>query len=157
MAPAAGYAPLCRESQTLEQIALWETSDARARRALGRLLDASGIEPPDTPLLAWSSVMGLVEAQAREDVTYVLEFALEAGTLAPGTAGFKRRQAELVADVLTQRAPQSDAHGDHRPRCGHARAAARHCRHVGGSHIRAVAARPRRGRDRADARASSAS
>jgi hypothetical protein len=101
LTPAAGYAPLCRDPQTMEQIALWETSDARARRALGRLLDASGIEPPDTPLLAWSSVMGLVEAEAREDVTYALELALEAGTLAPGTAGFKRQQAELVADVLT--------------------------------------------------------
>jgi hypothetical protein len=101
MTPAAGYAPLCRESQTLEQITLWETSDTRARRALGRLLDASGIEPPDTPLLAWSSVMGLAEAQAREDVAYALEIALEAGTLVPGTAGFKRRQAEIVAVVLT--------------------------------------------------------
>jgi hypothetical protein len=101
MTPAAGYAPLCRESLTLEQIALWETSDAGARRALGRLLDASGIEPPDTPLLAWSSIMGFVEAQAREDVSYELELALEAGTLAPGTAGFKRRQAEIVAGVLT--------------------------------------------------------
>ena len=46
--------------------------------------------------------MGLVEAQAREDVAYALEIALEAGTLAPGTAGFKRRQAEIVADVLTR-------------------------------------------------------
>jgi hypothetical protein len=101
LTPAAGYAPLCREAQTLDQIALWETSDALARRALGRLLDASGIEPPDTPLLAWSSVMGLVEAQAREDVAYALEIALEAGTLALGTASFKRRQAEVVAEVLT--------------------------------------------------------
>jgi hypothetical protein len=97
MTPAAGYAPICRESQTLDQIALWETSDARARRALGRLLDASGMEPPDTPLLAWSSVMGLVEAEAREDVAY----ALEAGTIPLGTTDFKRRQAEVVADVLT--------------------------------------------------------
>ena len=54
LTPAADYAPICREPQTLDQIALWETSDARARRALGRLLDASGIEPPETPLLAWS-------------------------------------------------------------------------------------------------------
>jgi hypothetical protein len=101
LTPAAGYAPLCREPRTLEQIARWETNDARARRALGRLLDASGIEPPDTPLLAWSSIMGLVEAQAREAVAYELELALEAGRLSPGTAGFKRRQAEIVADVLT--------------------------------------------------------
>src|SRR5215203_2191233 len=59
MTPAAAYAPLCRDPQTLEQIARWETSDAGARRELGRLLDASGIEPPDTPLLAWGSVMAL--------------------------------------------------------------------------------------------------
>jgi hypothetical protein len=100
LTPAAGYAPLCRDSQTLDQIALWETSNARARRALGRLLDASGIEPPDTPSLAWSSVMGLVAAQAREEVSYELELALEAGSLTPGTADFKRRQAEFVTDVL---------------------------------------------------------
>jgi hypothetical protein len=101
MTPAADYAPLCRAPQTLDQIALWEASDARARRALGRLLDASGIEPPDTPLLAWSAVMGFVEAQAREDVAYALEVALEAGSLGIGTA-FKRRQAEVIADVLTR-------------------------------------------------------
>jgi hypothetical protein len=40
--------PLSRETQTLDQIALWETSDARARRAMDQLLDASSIEPSDT-------------------------------------------------------------------------------------------------------------
>ncbi len=100
MTPGAAYAPLCRAPDTLEQIARWETSDARARRALGRLLDACGIEPPDTSLLVWGSVMGLEEAQAREDVAYELEVALEAGTLVPGTPGFKRRQAELTDAVL---------------------------------------------------------
>jgi hypothetical protein len=100
MTPAAAYAPLCRARETLEQIALWEASDARARRQLGRMLDASGIEPPDTPALAWGSVMGLEEAQARGEVATELEIALEAGTLTLGAPGFKRRQAEVVAEAL---------------------------------------------------------
>ena len=100
MTPAAAYAPPCRAPDTLEQIALWETSDARARRELGRLLDASGIEPPDTPLLAWGSVMGLEEARVREDVAYELEVALEAGTLvlgAPASSAVRPRSDERGA------------------------------------------------------------
>ena len=100
LTPAAAYAPLCRQPETLELIALWGTSAARARRRFGRLLDASGMEPPDTPLLAWGSIMGIEEARVREDVSCELELALEDGRLVLGAPGFKRRQAELVSAVL---------------------------------------------------------
>ena len=63
---ADGYAALCRAPEVEEMVALWEEDDTRARRRLRELLDASGLEPPDTELLAWGSVMGLVEAEARD-------------------------------------------------------------------------------------------
>src|SRR4051812_22892616 len=112
LTPAAEYAPLCRQPETLELIALWETSDARARRQFRRLLDASGMEPPDTPLLAWGSIMGLEEAQAREDVSYELELALEDGRLVLGAPGFKRRQAELVSAVLSREGRLEAVHAE---------------------------------------------
>jgi hypothetical protein len=40
------------------------------------LLDRSGFEPPDTLLLTWGPIMGLVEASAREQVATALECAV---------------------------------------------------------------------------------
>lgn len=94
------YAKLCAAPETLALLERWERDDRGARRELGRLLDASGLEPPDTELLAWGSVMGLEEAQAREDVATALEEALEAGDLGLGAPGFARRRNAVVDAVL---------------------------------------------------------
>lgn len=75
-------------------LALWEDDDPRAPRRLRELLDASGLEPPDTELLAWGPVMGLIEADTRDRATEALELALEAG---------KRGAARtIVARVLAE-------------------------------------------------------
>jgi hypothetical protein len=95
------YAELCEAPETLRPIDCWENDDVRARRELHRLLDASGLEPPDTALLTWGSIMGLEEAQARDHVASALEEALEAGTLRRGTTGFKRRRDAIVTSSLT--------------------------------------------------------
>jgi hypothetical protein len=102
LTPAAAYAPLCTAPETLRLLEQWDAGGAGARRELRRLLEASGIEPRDTAQLAWGAVMGPVEAQARDDVSYELELALEAGALAPGTPAFRRRQAEVIAAVLAE-------------------------------------------------------
>ncbi len=109
---AASYAEVCRSADTDEMLCAWEAEDPSVQKRLRELLDRSGVEPPDTELLAWGSVMGLDEAQVREQVATVLEEAIEDGRLSPGAPGFRRRQAEVADAAL--RAPGDE--GDERSR-----------------------------------------
>lgn len=88
------YAALCRAPEVEEMLGLWEDDDPRARRRLRDLLDATGLEPPDTEFLAWGPVMGPVEAEARDRATDALELALEAGDHGAARA--------IVTQVLAQ-------------------------------------------------------
>jgi len=97
---AATYADVCRSPETDELLHAWEAEDPAAWKRFRELLAGSGIEPPDTDLLAWGQVMGLEEARVREQVATALEEAIEDGRLAPGSAGFRRRQAEVVSLAL---------------------------------------------------------
>jgi hypothetical protein len=94
---AATYAEVCRSPETDELLCAWEAEDPAASQRLRDLLDGSGLEPPDTDLLAWGQVMGLEEARVREQVAIALEEATEDGRLAPGSPGFRRRQAHTRA------------------------------------------------------------
>jgi len=97
---AATYADVCRSPETDELLLAWEAEDPAAWERVRELLAGSGIEPPDTDLLAWGQVTGLEEARVREQVATALEAAIEDGRLAPGRAGFRRRQAEVVSAAL---------------------------------------------------------
>jgi hypothetical protein len=99
---AASYADVCRSPETHELLRAWEAEDPAAWETFRDLLDGSGIEPPDTDLLAWGGVMGLEEARVREQVATALEEAIEVGDLTPGARGFRRRQAEVVEAALHQ-------------------------------------------------------
>jgi hypothetical protein len=97
---AASYADVCRSPDTEQLLRAWEAEDPAAWQTFRELLDGSGIEPPDTDLLAWGQVMGLEEARVREQVATALEEAIEAGLLSPGARGFRRRQAEVAKAAL---------------------------------------------------------
>jgi hypothetical protein len=97
---AASYADVCRSAETYELLCAWEAEDPSARQRLRNLLERSGIEPPDTELLSWGSVMGLEEARAREQVATALEEAIEQGRLSPDAPGFRRAQAEVADAAL---------------------------------------------------------
>jgi hypothetical protein len=99
---AATYAEVCRSPETDELLCAWEYEDPDAWRRLRELLEGSGIEPPDTDLLAWSQMMGPAEAQVREQVATALEVAIEDGRLTPGATGFRRRQARIAEAVLRE-------------------------------------------------------
>ena len=99
---AAGYAEVCRAPETQRLLRAWEAEDPAAPRTFRDLLDGSGIEPPDTDVLAWGSVMGLEEARVREQVATALEEAIESGGLTPGARGFARRQAEVAKVALRE-------------------------------------------------------
>lgn len=115
---AATYAEVCRSPETDELLCAWEAEDPAASQRLRDLLDRSGIEPPDTDLLAWGHVMGLEEARAREQVAIALEEAAEDGRLVPGSPGFRRRQEEVASAALLE--PWSDDDGQSRLDAVHA-------------------------------------
>ncbi len=90
LGPQAGeLAALCRSPET-----------ARLRREGGEgfveAIEASGLEPPDTPLLEWSDLMTIEESLERDAVAELLERAVDDGQLVPGEKGWKQRQVELV-------------------------------------------------------------
>jgi hypothetical protein len=99
---AASYAEVCRSLETDELLCAWEAEDPAAWQRLRELLDRSGIEPPDTDLLAWGQVMGLAEASVRQQVETALEEAIENGRLAPSSPGFRRRQVEVTKTALLE-------------------------------------------------------
>lgn len=105
----AAYAELCRSPETQELLRAWEEAQPQADELLREALDASGLEPPDTEALEWGAVMGLEEAGFQREVALELERAVEDGRLVPGEGGFKRRQAELVMDLL--RRPRAEFDG----------------------------------------------
>jgi hypothetical protein len=70
-------------------------------RNLAAALERSGLEPPDTPLLAWSACMSIEESLEHDLVAARLEEAVDAGEPIPGAKGWRQRQAELVEQYLT--------------------------------------------------------
>ncbi len=106
---AATYAEVCRSPETEQLLSAWESEGPDAWRRLLELLERSGIEPPDTDVLAWGEVMGPAEAQVREQVATALEVAIEDGQLTPGATGFRRRQAEVADAALHEPWEQDDA------------------------------------------------
>jgi hypothetical protein len=97
---AAIYAEVCRSPETEELLCAWEADDPAAVRRFGELLKRSGVEPPDTDLIAWGQAMGFEEARARDEVATALEEAIEDGRLRIGSAGFRRRQAQVADAAL---------------------------------------------------------
>lgn len=96
------YAPLCTSEETMAMLEAWEEDDPAADERFREALVASGLEPPDTDLLAWRPVMGFEEARLRDQVALELERWIEREHVDTGARGFKRRQADLVAEFLKQ-------------------------------------------------------
>ncbi len=97
---ADAYAELCTCEQTIAMLRAWEEDDRAAGEQLREALVASGLEPPDTDVLAWRSMMGFEEARLRDRLARDLEHWIEGEGVDPGARGFKRRQAALVAEFL---------------------------------------------------------
>jgi hypothetical protein len=93
-------------------LAEWERNRSAGYRALNRALDESGVQPPDTDLLAWGSVMSAAEASAFHTAAEVLEDAMRDGAFTPGTHGWKQAQAAVMRRFLTT---PHDALGGHTP------------------------------------------
>jgi hypothetical protein len=90
LGPQAGeLAALCRAAETVRILRAEGEGFAEA-------IEASGLEPPDTPLLGWSDLMTIEESLERDAVSEMLEQAVDDGHLVPGAPSWQHRQAELV-------------------------------------------------------------
>lgn len=96
----ARYAELCRSPQTMQVIEAWERDWEQGRRMFARLVDRSGLEPPDLDELQWGSVMGIFEVSIQSEVSDLLELAISSGEFIPGTRGWRGAQARIVHEFL---------------------------------------------------------
>jgi hypothetical protein len=103
------YAAICRSDTTRECIEAAEEY-GRGRKEYERAQQASGVEPPDTDVLKWGSIMGMREAAANAGAASALELAITAGELEPGASGWKKVQKKLTTAWLN--APNTNLDGD---------------------------------------------
>ena len=96
------YADACACEETAQIISAYEGSRAEGMAAYSRALARSHAVPPDTDLLAWSSVMGPEERAAYDACAAAIELAVAAGDLKVGVSGWKTRRSTLVERWLTR-------------------------------------------------------
>lgn len=86
-------------------LAGWARSPQAGLAAYRRAMQATGVQPPDTPSLGWARPMGSDEAAVLEAAEHMLELALETGAFTPGGQGWRNTQRDLVDAWL--RAPST--------------------------------------------------
>ena len=96
------YAEICTSEQTSRIIDAYAGSRAEGVSAYSRALATSHAVPPDTDLLAWSSVMGPDERAAYDACAAAIELAVAARELKVGVSGWKTKRAGLVERWLTR-------------------------------------------------------
>lgn len=96
------YAEACASEETSQIIAAYAGSRAEGIAAYSRALATSHAVPPDTDLLAWSSVMGRDERAAYDACAAAIELAVAARELKVGVSGWKTKRAALVERWLTR-------------------------------------------------------
>ncbi len=94
-------AAVCRAPVTMRVLQEWDRDRSAGHRALRKALEESGVEPPDSELLAWGEVMGVTEAAVYQSAANWLERAISEGELTPGTRGWRAAQDEVVRRYLT--------------------------------------------------------
>ena len=83
-------------------LATWARDAGAGATAFRDAHGSSGVEPPDTSLLAWGSIMGTDESQAFEMVERALGHAVAAGELVPGRPRWRSQAASITEMALTQ-------------------------------------------------------
>ena len=90
----------CAATQTV--LAAWAHGRKERAAAFRAAHAESGVEPPDTALLAWGSVMGVDEVRAVDAVERALGDAVAAGTLVPGAPRWHAKAAAITEAVLSR-------------------------------------------------------
>jgi hypothetical protein len=96
------YAEVCASEETARIIGAYAGSRGEGIAAYTRALAASHAVPPDTDLLAWSTVMGPEERAAYDACAAAIELAVASSDLKVGASGWKTKRAALVERWLTR-------------------------------------------------------
>lgn len=83
-------------------LAAWAQDADAGAAAFRDAHGSSGVEPPDTSMLAWGSIMGADEARAFEMVERALGRAVAAGEFVPGRPRWRSQAASITELALTQ-------------------------------------------------------
>lgn len=105
----ARYAEIARSELTRGVYATWKDDPEAGFRRYLTVTKASGIEPPDTDLLHWSTVMSTVEFACHTDVSNALEVAIASGELRPGAAGWRTKATEITDRTLGEHVRPMDS------------------------------------------------
>lgn len=95
------YAAIARSDTTTSLLDAWRAGRSTWRRKFISAVRASGVEPLDTDVLAWGTVFGTDEGQARRTVERALEAAIVAGELVPGARRWKDTAAAITRATVT--------------------------------------------------------
>ncbi len=95
-------ADVARSAATRTVLAAWAHGRKEGAAAFRAAHAKSGVEPPDTALLAWGSVMGVDEVRALDAVERALGDAVAAGTLVPGAPRWQTKAAAITDAVLSR-------------------------------------------------------
>lgn len=91
---------IARSGETMAALDAWAKGSEIGAAVFRDVHGSSGVEPPDTVLLAWGSIMGIDEARALESVERALADAIDAGRLVPGASRWRLKAAAITQDVL---------------------------------------------------------
>src|SRR5579875_2275541 len=93
-------AHVARSAETRRVLEAWRVGPFEGMAAFQEAHARSGVEPPDTELLEWGSVMGIDEARAYDAVERALGDAVAAGELVPGAARWRTKAVAISEAVL---------------------------------------------------------
>lgn len=79
------YAALCRDRRTHDLLSAWLRAPAVGSRTAAALMRASGVDPPDTRLLTFGTVLTGQERRVHADASRSLEDAVARGALDPSS------------------------------------------------------------------------
>lgn len=102
------YADVCASELTAQVIAAYARSADDGIAAYSKAMATSHAAPPDTDLLAWSSVMGPEERAAYDACAAAIELAVAAQEIKVGVSGWKTKRAALVERWLTRSTEEPD-------------------------------------------------
>lgn len=94
-------AEVARSGSTAQVLAAWRQDLDAGAKAAASAQRVSGVEAPDTDVLAWSSVMGLEEAGALDVVERALGEAVAKGEIVPGGPRAQAVARRITEEVLT--------------------------------------------------------
>ena len=96
-------AGIARSGQTAVVLDAWVEGPKIGAAVFRSAHGDSGVDPPDTPLLAWGSIMGVDEARALDTVERALAGAIDARQLVPGVPRWRVKASEITQNVLSAR------------------------------------------------------